>query len=158
MSRVALSLAVAAALAGADDNRDDVVELGVDEVVGSTIDDDAPAKPETLAADRNARDVTEALAQLPGVVVQNIGARSERLVYVRRRRRKPRLVDRATAVAAGRRAECRRYAVRVRGRVSGSGAYVVRDVRGALLKARRRPVAKSRGRAARARGRACTGR
>lgn len=91
MSRVALSLAVAAALAGADvradDNRDDVFELGVVEVVGSTIDDDAPAKPETLTADdlrRNARrDVAEALAQLPGVVVQNIGARSERLVYVR---------------------------------------------------------------------------
>ncbi|MDC8016059.1 hypothetical protein [Tahibacter soli] len=31
MSRVALSLAVAAALASADDNRDDVFELGVGE-------------------------------------------------------------------------------------------------------------------------------
>lgn len=91
MSRVALGLAVAAALVGADvradDARDDVFSLGVVEVVGAAIDDEAPAKPETLTADdlrRNARrDVAEALAQLPGVTVQNIGARSERLVYVR---------------------------------------------------------------------------
>ncbi|HVH33150.1 MAG TPA: hypothetical protein VM847_03450, partial [Tahibacter sp.] len=79
--------AVAALIGGAAQVPPDgsVFELGVVEVVGVADDERKPAKPEVVDAEdlrRNVRrDVAEAVERLPGVAIQNIGQRSERLVY-----------------------------------------------------------------------------
>lgn len=65
---------------------DDVFELGVIEVNGKA-DQEKLSDKETLTAEdisrNNRNDVASALNLLPGISVQNLGARNERLIYVR---------------------------------------------------------------------------
>jgi len=87
---IAWSVAAVAALIGSAAQvppDGSVFELGVVEVVGVADDERKPAKPEVVDAEdlrRNVRrDVADAVERLPGVAIQNIGQRSERLVYLR---------------------------------------------------------------------------
>lgn len=70
-----------AALAG-----EDVFQLGVIEVNGKA-DQEKFADKETITSEdisrNNRNDVASALNLLPGVSVQNLGARNERLIYIR---------------------------------------------------------------------------
>lgn len=87
MKKPLLAVALASTLAGTAAADDAVFELGIVEVVAPAPDDAANARAEVVDADaiekHARRDVSEALELLPGVTVQNIGQRSERLVYVR---------------------------------------------------------------------------
>jgi iron complex outermembrane receptor protein len=65
---------------------DDVFNLGVIEVNGK-VEQEQPSDKETITAEdiarNNRNDVASALNLLPGVSVQNLGARNERLIYLR---------------------------------------------------------------------------
>lgn len=83
----ALGLAMGEARAQTDTTDDNSFRLGVVEVVGTRPDLDLDVRVDVLDAEdiaRHARtDLSEALELMPGVTLQNIGGRSERLVFVR---------------------------------------------------------------------------
>jgi iron complex outermembrane receptor protein len=81
-----LCCAQAAETSTENDSKEKTFTLGVVEVIGEAVEKPAPGV-ETVTADdiakQDRRDVAEALNLLPGVTVQNIGQRRERMIWIR---------------------------------------------------------------------------